>query len=63
MKVSVVKTIEELAAGRAWFAWYPVMVEYKGREGQVVVHRAWLQNVKRTLVRIQGVSVFKSELL
>ena len=61
MNLTQVSTLDKLSTPHVWFAWKPIWIESKTDNGTVLVQSVWLCRVKRTLVRVQGLSVFKYE--
>jgi len=53
--------LDVLTQPHTWFAWKPVIVEHKGADDHIYGQVVWLKKVRRTLIRIQGVSIFKYE--
>lgn len=62
MKLSSVFAISVLTTPHRWFAWIPVMAEQKVGDA-VHVQAVWLESVVRTLIRVQGVSVYRYEVI
>lgn len=56
MKIRITRNVGET---ETWFAWHPVIAEKTCSIKGVLFYIAFLENVERTLTRVQGITQYK----